>query len=120
MFKNAALEKERIELYLGILTSEKSKKNEQKVKEQKITSYSNTESFKIRHESKIKLNSSQENHYDIPEVKLEKRYSENWKLNISNQSLKGGKDSKATQESISAKKKVSVEEDINKYCLRSM
>jgi hypothetical protein len=51
---------------------------------------------------------------------LEKRFSENWKLNASNQSSKTAKDVKLTPESISLKKKVSIEEDINRHCIRSI
>jgi hypothetical protein len=42
MFKNLTIDKERIELYLGILSNEKGKKSSQKTKDNSLSCLSNT------------------------------------------------------------------------------
>jgi hypothetical protein len=59
MFKNAALEKERIELYLTILTGERTKRLEQKEKGYTLGSLSKTDSVNTKAESKNKFNENQ-------------------------------------------------------------
>lgn len=63
MFKSTSLDKERIDLYLGILSTEKGKR---KIKENNTS----TDSAKSRPDSKIKLINSGENHIITSDIKL--------------------------------------------------
>lgn len=64
MFKNGSLDKERIELYLGILSNEKGKKGDKKSRDNSMQGNS-TDAVKMRAESKMKMIDSGENHINF-------------------------------------------------------
>ena len=78
MFKNTSLDKERIQLYLGILATEKAKRDKKpKELEQINANIAQTTIDWI--DAKAKVNSSEQNDIHLTEIKLDKRFSENWK-----------------------------------------
>jgi len=78
MLKNTSFDKERIELYLGILATEKAKRDK-KPKELEQLNANIAQTIIAWTDAKGKVNSSGQNDIHLTEIKLEKRFSENWK-----------------------------------------
>jgi hypothetical protein len=116
MFKTSALDKERIDLYLNILASEKGKRDK---KPKEIEPAGQTaDSGKTWAEGRGKLISSGQNDINFSEIKLEKRYSENWRPAVT-LPTKSSKEVKVTPEPFVLRKATSIEDEPNRS-LRSI
>lgn len=115
MLRSNALDKERIELYLGILASEKGKRDKKPREPEPLP----VDGGKAWGEGKGKLMSSGQNESTFSEIKLEKRFSENWKPSPATLPSKVAKEVKVTPEPFVLRKATSIEDEPNRS-LRSI
>jgi hypothetical protein len=109
MFRAHSPDKERIELYLGILSSEKGRR-EKKPKKGEMPITTEQQQPRAFIDGKGKLISSGQTELNLTEIKLDKRFSENWKPSPATLPCKPTKEVKVTPEPFILRKTISMED----------